>query len=140
MRVTSPWKCWLLAGLLVFGSCKTSTGPSGGGGGTTFDVNGSWVTTTSLGARLTFTVSSMAISFFTLSQIPGCGSTVFGFSASAAVTSNAFNYAIPSGNPDLSGSISGTFSSATAGSGNTTITFKTGCAGTHNATWSGAKQ
>ena len=119
-------------------SSPTPPASSGGGGGTTsFDVNGSW-TGTAGGARITFTVSNGGVTVFTLSQFPGC-STVYGFSATAPVSGNAFSYTIPSGNPDLSGTISGRFTSTSIASGDLNITFKTGCRGTFTSSWTASK-
>ncbi|MGH9384391.1 MAG: hypothetical protein ACRD2N_08920 [Vicinamibacterales bacterium] len=116
----------------------TSPTPTTGGGSTVaFDVNGSWVGSAG-GGRFTFTVSNSALTLITLSQFPGCA-TIYGFSLNAAVASNAFSYTIPSGNPDLSGTISGRFSSATSASGDMNVTSKSGCLGNRNSTWTASK-
>lgn len=115
----------------------TSQPPPSGGGATAFDVNGSWVGSAG-GGRLTFTVSNSALTVMTLSQFPGCA-TVYGFSLTAAVSGNAFSYTIPSGNPDLSGTISGRFSSTTSASGDMNITGKTGCLGNRTTGWTASK-
>lgn len=105
----------------------------------TFDVNGSW-SGSAAGATFNFSISGGSQWLFGLRQIPGCGSTIFGWTATVQVAANAFTYNLPASHPDLSGQISGRFTSANAASGNLNITFKTACGrSTLSGSWSASK-
>lgn len=104
-----------------------------------FNVSGSWEGSTARGATFKFSVSDMKITWMILSNIPNC-STLYGWTCTCAVSGNAFSYTFPSGNPDLAGQITGTFTSATRCSGNMNVTFKRGCSGSHNCSWTAQKK
>lgn len=140
MRSATLW-CRSVVFCVVVGALATSCNSNPnqpGGGNPAFEVNGSWVGATTGGAKFSFTVAGNAVTFFTISQIPACAGNIFGFGASAAITNNAFSHTTSGG--IVVGTVTGTFSSATAASGNASLTFSQGCPAGHTSAWTAAKQ
>jgi hypothetical protein len=119
------------------GTSTTPTTPSAAPGVTPAD--GTWQGASPEGAQIFFDTAGSVITHYSFKQLPGCSALIeTGGSTHTAVSGGSFTLDL-SFNSWIGGTMTGTFTSGTASSGELRIVYKTICSGSYNGTWSAKK-